>query len=288
MKCARCGSDNRAGRRFCGACGAPLQSPCPSCGFANEARRALLRRLRQEPRRTAAGVPARLHAEAPRGADPHLASCHGRGAEAGQRPLLRPRGLLPVRRDARAGDDARDHGPRPAAHGRGRPPLRGHREPVPRRRAHGAVRRSHRARGSRAPRRARGARHPGHRHRLRPGARPRAGRRASLADRHQHGAGRRGTDRRRPAHGLHRRRRHHAPGGAAAGPRRAGRCARVRVHVSRGGRLRPGRRAGARAHQGPRRAGTRLQRHGPARAAEPPGGPHRARTVAAGRTSGRN
>src|SRR5262245_7395807 len=36
MRCARCGSDNRAGRRFCGACGAPLQSSCPSCGFANE------------------------------------------------------------------------------------------------------------------------------------------------------------------------------------------------------------------------------------------------------------
>jgi class 3 adenylate cyclase/tetratricopeptide (TPR) repeat protein len=36
MKCPRCASDNRAGRRFCGACGAPVQSPCPSCGFANE------------------------------------------------------------------------------------------------------------------------------------------------------------------------------------------------------------------------------------------------------------
>jgi class 3 adenylate cyclase/tetratricopeptide (TPR) repeat protein len=36
MKCPQCASDNRAGRRFCGACGAPIQSPCPSCGFANE------------------------------------------------------------------------------------------------------------------------------------------------------------------------------------------------------------------------------------------------------------
>jgi class 3 adenylate cyclase/tetratricopeptide (TPR) repeat protein len=36
MKCSRCGSDNRAGRRFCGACGAPIPIPCPACGFANE------------------------------------------------------------------------------------------------------------------------------------------------------------------------------------------------------------------------------------------------------------
>ena len=36
MKCPRCESDNRDGRRFCGACGAPLPSLCPACGFANE------------------------------------------------------------------------------------------------------------------------------------------------------------------------------------------------------------------------------------------------------------
>lgn len=36
MKCPRCASDNRPGRRFCGACGAPMQSSCPSCSFQNE------------------------------------------------------------------------------------------------------------------------------------------------------------------------------------------------------------------------------------------------------------
>ena len=36
MKCLRCGADNRDGRRFCGACGTPIQNPCPLCGFANE------------------------------------------------------------------------------------------------------------------------------------------------------------------------------------------------------------------------------------------------------------
>jgi hypothetical protein len=36
MKCASCGSENRAGRRFCGECGASLSVPCAACGFANE------------------------------------------------------------------------------------------------------------------------------------------------------------------------------------------------------------------------------------------------------------
>lgn len=36
MRCSRCGSDNRDGRRFCGGCGAALMAGCPSCGFENE------------------------------------------------------------------------------------------------------------------------------------------------------------------------------------------------------------------------------------------------------------
>jgi class 3 adenylate cyclase len=35
--CARCGADNRAGRRFCAECGAALPASCASCGFLNEA-----------------------------------------------------------------------------------------------------------------------------------------------------------------------------------------------------------------------------------------------------------
>jgi len=37
MQCSRCRADNRSGRRFCAACGAPLAAPCGVCGFANEA-----------------------------------------------------------------------------------------------------------------------------------------------------------------------------------------------------------------------------------------------------------
>jgi class 3 adenylate cyclase/tetratricopeptide (TPR) repeat protein len=34
--CSACGTENRAGRRFCSQCGGPLELQCPSCGAANE------------------------------------------------------------------------------------------------------------------------------------------------------------------------------------------------------------------------------------------------------------
>lgn len=37
MQCTQCQQENREGRRFCAACGAPLPQPCLSCGFTNEA-----------------------------------------------------------------------------------------------------------------------------------------------------------------------------------------------------------------------------------------------------------
>ena len=36
MNCSACGAENRAGRKFCASCGAPLALACPSCGAANE------------------------------------------------------------------------------------------------------------------------------------------------------------------------------------------------------------------------------------------------------------
>src|ERR1039457_2314567 len=36
MTCTACGAANRAGRRFCGQCGASLDTLCPSCGAAND------------------------------------------------------------------------------------------------------------------------------------------------------------------------------------------------------------------------------------------------------------
>ncbi len=36
MKCAKCGADNREGRKFCSKCGGALARSCPQCGTANE------------------------------------------------------------------------------------------------------------------------------------------------------------------------------------------------------------------------------------------------------------
>src|SRR3989442_9909365 len=36
MTCPACGAENRAGRKFCSSCGAPLARGCPACGAANE------------------------------------------------------------------------------------------------------------------------------------------------------------------------------------------------------------------------------------------------------------
>jgi class 3 adenylate cyclase len=34
MRCSKCGSDNREGRKFCTSCGTPLVSSCPKCHVA--------------------------------------------------------------------------------------------------------------------------------------------------------------------------------------------------------------------------------------------------------------
>jgi hypothetical protein len=36
MRCSKCGSDNRHGRKFCAECGAPLAARCSKCGAVNE------------------------------------------------------------------------------------------------------------------------------------------------------------------------------------------------------------------------------------------------------------
>jgi uncharacterized membrane protein YvbJ len=35
MRCAKCGSDNPAGKKFCGDCGVLLTNHCPGCGAEN-------------------------------------------------------------------------------------------------------------------------------------------------------------------------------------------------------------------------------------------------------------
>jgi hypothetical protein len=35
MRCSKCGSDNREGRKFCASCGAPIIPACPRCHAIN-------------------------------------------------------------------------------------------------------------------------------------------------------------------------------------------------------------------------------------------------------------
>jgi predicted amidophosphoribosyltransferase len=35
MRCAKCGSDNPAGKKFCGDCGEQLGNACSKCGAEN-------------------------------------------------------------------------------------------------------------------------------------------------------------------------------------------------------------------------------------------------------------
>src|SRR5271167_4513362 len=36
IRCAKCGSDNREGRKYCAQCGAPMPARCPHCGASFE------------------------------------------------------------------------------------------------------------------------------------------------------------------------------------------------------------------------------------------------------------
>src|SRR5579863_4316178 len=36
ITCTKCGAENRAGRKFCAKCAAPLARACPKCGVANQ------------------------------------------------------------------------------------------------------------------------------------------------------------------------------------------------------------------------------------------------------------
>src|SRR5215472_7924434 len=38
MRCSKCGTDNREGRKFCAECGETLASKCQRCGATNESR----------------------------------------------------------------------------------------------------------------------------------------------------------------------------------------------------------------------------------------------------------
>ena len=234
-------------------------------------RRAVLQRLWRAPRGPD-GRPraALLHAAASRREDPGVAERAQGRAQAGHRPLRRCRALDGARRACRSrGMASPARSPVPDPGGR-RPPVRGNHQPVHGRRHHGALRRPDRPRGSR-PARLCGRPGPGPRaRRARRRRAPRERARVRGADGPQLGRGRRGADRGRPAHGLHRagtRRRARRPG-AAAGT--TGRHHRDRAHGTSRGRLLRLPRPGGSESQGRQRSRARARAAGSGPDPEPP------------------
>ena len=209
------GPSCRPGAKFCLECGHRLAAP--------EAQPAPGRRPCRSVAAALPGASRVLHAQAPRREDPDEPLRPRGRAPAGHRAVRRRRRLHAARREARPRGRPPDHEPLLRAdHGRG-PPLRGHDQPVHRRRGDGALRRPDRPRGRAAAGRARRARDPAGAAGLRQGARrPRAGRELQMRIGINTGPVVVGPDRRRPAHGLHGGRRHDEPGGADAADRPAG------------------------------------------------------------------
>ena len=216
---------------------------------------------RAGPHRSCAREHRELHAEASRRQDLEFALRARRGAQAGDRLV---RGLCGVHQDvdaARSGRSAHGDGRGLRANHGSRPPLRGHGEPVHRRRRHGAVRRAHRPRGSRGARGGGGALGAEGDPRVRRDAAPEPGTRLRPPYRHQHRPRRRRPHRRRPPHGLHRAGGDGESRRASAGGRRRGRGADQRGDGSPRERVLRHHRCGATDRQGDRPSGGRV--HGP-------------------------
>ena len=163
MRCSGCQRENPEGASFCGGCGARLERVCAGCQTPNPPGNRFCHHC---------GGALQPGAAADQFASPrtytpkHLAEkilTTGSALEGERKQVtvlfVDVSGLHVAVRAARSrrGPPADEPRLRPHA-GRG-PPLRGHGQPVPRRRHHGAVRRAHRPRGPRAPGRARRARH---------------------------------------------------------------------------------------------------------------------------------
>jgi hypothetical protein len=136
MKCPQCEKDNPVAAKFCAHCGGSLALACPACAhenppgsrFCNECGRS----LGDAPATSRSSDPAGPRAYTPpphRRADPHLRERARGGAQAGERALLRRRGIDGAGRPPRPRGDARAPESVLRAGARRGAPLRGHRQP---------------------------------------------------------------------------------------------------------------------------------------------------------------
>ena len=271
MKCPQCQAENRAGAKFCEDCGASLASPCRACGADLTAGKKFCGSC-GAPASPLASPPAPPAEPADRFASPqsytpkHLAEkiLTSKGAIEGERKIVT------VMFSDVSGFTAMSEKLDPEdVHGimdrvfevilRGRSSLRGHDQPVPRRRRDGALRRADRPRGPRPARAQRRAGDPGGLKPLAEDVRQRTRGRLQDADGDQHGPRRGRRHRARPAHGLHGGGRHHEPRGAAPRHRQAGPDRRQPAHPAPPGPVLHLRGPGRFPGQGQDRAGPRLR-----------------------------
>ena len=185
MECPACSHPNRADARFCGQCGQALNEAfdCPECGAENPAGQRFCDHCGAAAPAAdgAAAGDSRISgaAGAPRAPPPDTSREDPRrqGALEGERKQVTVLFAdvmgsmeLAERSDPEEWRRIMDALLRDPL--RGRPPLRGHRRQVHRRRDHGALRRADRPRGPRAPRLLRGAAPPARARRLRRRAAP--------------------------------------------------------------------------------------------------------------------
>ena len=171
MRCTSCDFESAAGMKFCGRCGTPLAAPCPSCGFENPDGFSFCGACGAQlesaglPRATGGESPVTANARAPRDYTPkHLADkiLRSKSALEGERKQVTVlfadvKGSMELAEQVDPEEWHRDPRPLLRDPDRRRAPLRGHGQPVHRRRHHGALRRADRARGPRAARLLRGA-----------------------------------------------------------------------------------------------------------------------------------
>ncbi len=158
MRCSKCASDNREGRKFCAQCGTALARQVPAMRRCERARRKILRRMRRGARGTRAPPRQRNRGDHQiRVAEPPaLRKSRGR-AQDGHRAVRRHQGLDRAGAGPRSGGGARDRRSGAQADDRRGASLRRLRRAIDRRRHLRAVRRAGRARGPSAARAVRGA-----------------------------------------------------------------------------------------------------------------------------------
>ena len=264
MRCTNCGTESKAGKKFCAECGNPLSNRCSKCGsdnasgakFCTDCGTSLsLRRARPRLASKLASASVTRH-----GARRSIRARNRRRAQDGHRAVRRYQGIDGTRAGSRSRGSARDHRSRAQADDRRGAPLRRLHRAEHRRRHLRAVRRAGRARGPSAARTLRRYPHAGRNSPLCASASRRRPCADSDSRRCEHRRSRRALDYyRRRSRRVHANRPHHQSRLADADPRRPRRDRNLGKHAPDGRGLLHSQAAGAGADQRRHRPGQSLR-----------------------------